>query len=241
MRSSSRRFSNRSAPGVTTTSRSACSAGAAANAGGQLGRRVTGDHARQQQVQRVRLFEQARDLAVVAAGSGTAPGGAASAPPPSQAPPGGRGDHVRRCGRHHFLVTSSWGRAERPSALARRTSGSRGSRGRTSRQGSSLRTLGRWMRMRFIAHLLGRSPEEACNAGSPAFTRLSRDRRLTAPRRSGRGSGVSQRLGRSLDQSTSPRRTRSHRLEPGDQRQRGGVPLGRQLDHRISEWSRPPC
>jgi hypothetical protein len=138
----------------------------------------------------------------------------------------GCGDCVRQCGRHHFLVTCSWGWAERPSALARRTSGSRGSRGRTSRQGSSLRTLGRWMRMRFIAHLLGRSPEGACNAGKSAFKRLSRTGGSQLPGDRGAGSGASQRLGRSLQHlSTSPCRTWGDRLQPGDRRQRGGVPL----------------
>jgi hypothetical protein len=42
---------------------------------------------------------------------------------------------------------------------------------------------------------LGHSPEEACNAGRPACKRLSRGRRLTAPRRSGRGSGCRSGLG----------------------------------------------
>src|SRR5829696_7708160 len=103
---------NRSAPAVTATSRSACWPRAAANAGGSLGGpQVTCDYAPwldQQQVQQVRLLGQALDFAAAAAGSGAAPGGAAPVPPPSQALLAGRGDRVRPCGRHHFLVTCSW-------------------------------------------------------------------------------------------------------------------------------------
>ena len=69
-------------------------------------------------------------------------------------------------GHHQLLVTSWWGWAERPSALARRTSGSRGSGARTSRPGRCRRALGRWMRMRFIGQLLGPSPSVG-----PGFTR----------------------------------------------------------------------
>jgi hypothetical protein len=55
------------------------------------------------------------------------------------------------------LVTSRWGWAVRPCVLARRTSGSRGSNGRTSRQGCCRRRFGRWMRMRCIGQLLSHS------------------------------------------------------------------------------------
>jgi len=50
----------------------------------------------------------------------------------------------------HFLVTFLE-LAARASALARTTSGSRGSGGSTSSQGRSPRPLGLWMRIRFIA------------------------------------------------------------------------------------------
>src|SRR6266567_7021743 len=47
----------------------------------------------------------------------------------------------------------------RASALARTTSGSRGSGGRASCQGRSRRTLGRWIRIRStVSHLLGQPP-----------------------------------------------------------------------------------
>jgi len=61
----------------------------------------------------------------------------------------------------------------RASALARTTSGSRGSGGRTSCQRRSRRTLGRWIRVRCtVAHLLGRPPHPwGPMAGGPALSR----------------------------------------------------------------------
>ena len=57
------------------------------------------------------------------------------------------------CLAHQFLVD----RAARASALARTTSGSRGSSGRSSRHECSSRVLGGWIRMRFITHHLSQS------------------------------------------------------------------------------------
>src|SRR5271155_987478 len=65
----------------------------------------------------------------------------------------------------HFLVTFLE-LAARASALARTTSGSRGSGGSTSSQGRSPRPLGLWMRIRFIADLRSEYRVRACSPGS---------------------------------------------------------------------------
>src|SRR5579875_2996828 len=58
----------------------------------------------------------------------------------------------------------------RASALARTTSGSRGSGGRTSCQGRSRRTPCRWIRIRCtVSHLLGQPPSWVADGGSPAL------------------------------------------------------------------------
>src|SRR5271163_4505267 len=65
----------------------------------------------------------------------------------------------------HFLVTFLE-LAARASALARTTSGSRGSGGSTSSQGRWPRPLDLWMRMRFIADLRSEYRVRACSPGS---------------------------------------------------------------------------
>jgi hypothetical protein len=67
-------------------------------------------------------------------------------------------DRVGHDGYGHLVAIPVSVRAARASALARPTSGSRGSSGRVSRQSRSRRILGFSIRMRFICQLLGRSP-----------------------------------------------------------------------------------
>jgi hypothetical protein len=80
--------------------------------------------------------------------------------------------HASRAGAGgQFAVSASWGERDclavlpparspaRASALARTTSGSRGSGGKASSQGRSRRTLGRWIRIcRTVSHLPGQPP-----------------------------------------------------------------------------------
>src|SRR5215218_2130693 len=109
------------------------------------------------------------------------------------------------------------------------------------------------------ADALHRSPprplaREAFNAGKPAFKRLSRDRRLTAPRAIGaRVRGVGQ-LGKWSDRAPAPagpggstvaRRPASAcwcpRAPPGSTASRNGVGLPAELEPRLSEVERLPA
>jgi hypothetical protein len=235
---------NRSAPGVTATSRSACSAARRGERGRQL--RWPAGHRRP------------CSLARPAAG----PAGASA----------GAGAPLRRRGSRlwHSAGWSSSCSASQPSSswravvIASDRVGAITSLSPAHGMGGTAACLGSndiWVPrvawkdltpgrapadLRSLdADALHRSPprplaREAFNAGKPAFKRLSRDRRLTAPRAIGaRVRGVGQ-LGKWSDRAPAP-------AGPGGStvaRRPASAcwcPSGATRIHRISERSRPPC